>query len=127
LFLLLIFSGCGSDKILPKADVQIDISDLVYKGYDVVEEVWVYVFNILLSEHHGVRVTVNELKVEIFYQEVFLDGVVRTSIGDILPNSTFPYPYELVTAEHFDSMTVTVKDQDFNGYSILVSNTFFNL
>ena len=131
LTIIILISGCSDNsttpevpKPKPKADVKIAVTqDPFVFVYNPFFGYWWSNFNVVLSEHNGVRVTITTLKLE------FKDGntVVATTTysGGTLPsNGSLNIACNPVVWSYFNKMTIIVTGTDANSYSINVSRDY---
>jgi len=130
LCIIFILSGCGKDTPTtpdipkPKADVRIAISvDPFLFFYEPTLGYYWSIFNVILSEHNGVRATITTLKLE-FRDGTTLVATVTYSGGTLPANGSLNIACSPVVWFSFDEMKIIVTGEDANGYEINVSETY---
>jgi len=108
----------------PKADVRIAISiDPFLFAYNITYRYYWSIFNVILSEHNSVSVTITTLKLE-FRAGTTLVATVTLSGGSLPANGTLKILAMPIVYYWFDTMKIVVTGTDANGYSINVSKTY---
>ena len=127
LIILFLFSACGDSKNpysplpLQKAQVQISIDSLVIVIQD---DEYIIAYNLVLSEHNGVAVTITKIELQYYFKDVLLFTDVSTDVRSLSANGKVEIPILVYADEPFDKLVVTVTGKDSNGHTIIVSQTF---
>ena len=107
----------------PKADVRIAVTVEPFLFGYFLPGYYYSEFSLVLSEHNGVQCYITNIVLE-FKDGTNLVGTVTYS-GDTIPaNGSIYILCAPVVWYYFDTMTITVSGQDFNGNSIEVSRIY---